>query len=126
MRRGELTQMDLAWLDKDDNPATCDWGVGSEDVYGTIALINFAELTCKIALTHDFTTWHPIDRIEQLRKIGWARRAFSVSTHAPLIAAICLEKGFRERNLRVATRQVELAGQGLVQANGSSNEGRES
>lgn len=41
-----------------------EWGVESEDVYGTIALINFAELTFKIALTHDFTTWHPIDRIE--------------------------------------------------------------
>ncbi len=41
-----------------------EWGVESEDVYGTIALINFAEPTLKIALTHDFTTWHPIDRIE--------------------------------------------------------------
>jgi hypothetical protein len=45
--------------------------VESEDVYGTIALINFAELTFKIALTHDFTTWHTIDRIEELRKAGW-------------------------------------------------------
>jgi len=66
-----MSTMDLAWLDKDDNPAMSEWGVESEDVYGTIALINFAELTFKIALTHDFTTWHPIDRIEQLRKVGW-------------------------------------------------------
>lgn len=32
MRRGELTQMDLAWLDKDDDPAMSEWGVESEDV----------------------------------------------------------------------------------------------
>src|SRR5438067_860704 len=56
-----------------------------------------------------------------------ARRRFSVRTYASLIAAICLERGFRSRaEPEVATRQVELAGRGLVQANGSSNEGRES
>jgi len=52
---------------------------------------------------------------------------FSVTNSASLIAAICLERGFRSlAEPEVATRQVELAGRGLVQANGSSNEGRES
>jgi hypothetical protein len=37
MRRGELTQMDLAWLDKADNPAMSEWGVTSDYVYGAIA-----------------------------------------------------------------------------------------
>ena len=58
MRRGELTQMDLAWLDKADNPAMSEWGVTSDDAYGAIALINFAELRFKIALTRDFATWY--------------------------------------------------------------------
>jgi hypothetical protein len=44
MRRGELTQMDLAWLDKADSPAMSEWDATSDDVYGAIALINFAEL----------------------------------------------------------------------------------
>jgi hypothetical protein len=32
MRRGELAQMDIAWLDKVDNPAMSEWGVTSDDV----------------------------------------------------------------------------------------------
>lgn len=71
MRRGELTQMDLAWLDKSDNPAMGEWGVTSDDVYGAIALINFAELRFKIALTCDFATWHAIEQLEQLKTLGW-------------------------------------------------------
>jgi hypothetical protein len=71
MRRGELTQMDLAWLDKADNPAMSEWGVTSDDVYGAIALINFAELRFKIALTRDFATWHAIEHLEQLKTLDW-------------------------------------------------------
>jgi hypothetical protein len=71
MRRGELTQMDLAWLDKADNPAMSEWGVTSDDVYGAIALINFAELRFKMALTRDFATWHPIEHLEQLKTLDW-------------------------------------------------------
>jgi hypothetical protein len=71
MRKGELTQMDLAWLDKADNPAMSEWGVTSDDVYGAIALINFAELRFKIALTLDFATWHAIEQLEQLKTLDW-------------------------------------------------------
>jgi hypothetical protein len=71
MRRGELTQMDIAWLDKADNPAMSEWGVTSDDVYGAIALINFAELRFKIALTRDFATWHAIEQLEQLKTLDW-------------------------------------------------------
>ena len=71
MRWGELTQMDLAWLDKDDNPAMSEWGVTGDDVYGAIALINFAELRFKIALTRDFVTWHAIEQLEQLKTLDW-------------------------------------------------------
>jgi hypothetical protein len=71
MRRSELTQMDLAWLDKADNPAMSEWGVTSDDVYGAIGLINFAELRFKIALTRDFARWHPIEHLEQLKTLDW-------------------------------------------------------
>jgi hypothetical protein len=71
MRKGELTQMDLAWLDKADNPAMSEWAVTSDDIYGAIALINFAELRLKIALTRDFATWHPIGQLEQLKTLDW-------------------------------------------------------
>src|SRR5581483_2802607 len=59
IRRGELTQMAVDWLDKSDNPAMNEWGVSSEDIYGAIVLINLHELRYKIALTNDFTTWQP-------------------------------------------------------------------
>lgn len=74
LRSGELTQMDLGWIDKSDNPAMTDWGVTSEDVHGAIVLVNFADLVYKAALTSDFTTWYPIDRIEQLETLEWLDR----------------------------------------------------
>jgi hypothetical protein len=73
LRRGELTQMDVGWLDKADNPAMSEWGITSEDVYGGLALINFAELRYKVALTSDFVTWQPIERLDQLRDVHWLR-----------------------------------------------------
>lgn len=63
--------MDVGWLDKSDNPAMNEWGVTSEDVYGAIVLVNFAELAYKVALTSDFTTWHPVKRLEQLETLDW-------------------------------------------------------
>jgi hypothetical protein len=71
LRRGEMRQMDLDWIDKSDNPAMTEWGVTSDDVYGGIVLVNFAELVYKVALTSDFTTWRPIDRLEQLETLDW-------------------------------------------------------
>jgi hypothetical protein len=71
IRRGELTQMDVGWLDKADNPAMTDWGVTSDDVYGGIVLVNFADLLYKVALTSDFANWRPIERLEQLAVLDW-------------------------------------------------------
>jgi hypothetical protein len=71
LTRAELTQMDVEWLDKPDNPAMREWGVASEDVYGAIVLVNFHDLLCKVALTSDFKTWRPIERPEQLTQLDW-------------------------------------------------------
>jgi hypothetical protein len=74
LRRAELTQMAVEWLDKADNPALSEWDVASEDVYGAIVLVNFHDLFCKVALTSDFITWRPLDRLEQLEELEWARQ----------------------------------------------------
>lgn len=71
IRRGELTQMAIDWLDKSDIPAMSEWGISSEDVYGAIVLINFHELLYKVALTSDFTTWQPINAHEHLEDLAW-------------------------------------------------------
>lgn len=69
--RGELTQMDVAWLDKVDNPGMSEWGVASADVYGGIVLVNFHELLFKVALTSDFVTWSAVEELEQLLDLEW-------------------------------------------------------
>ncbi len=71
VRRGELMQMDLAWLDKSDNPAMEEWGVQAADVYGGVFVLNFAELAYKAALTRDFERWQPLVVAEQLDDLSW-------------------------------------------------------
>jgi hypothetical protein len=71
LRRTELTQMAVEWLDKTDNPAMSEWSVASDDVYGAIALVTFHDLLYKVALTNDFITWRPIDSLEQLEELDW-------------------------------------------------------
>jgi hypothetical protein len=71
LRRGELTQMDVGWLDKSDNPAMSEWGVSSEDVCGGLALVNFADLRYEVALTGDFAAWRAVEQVAQLRTLAW-------------------------------------------------------
>lgn len=52
-----------------------EWGVMSDDVYGEIVLINFAELTFKVALSSDFTMWHAIEQVEQMETLDWLDHA---------------------------------------------------
>jgi hypothetical protein len=76
LRRSELiTQMELAWLDKDDNPAMYEWGLRSDDVYGAVALVNLGELAYKVALTRDFERWHPLIEDSQLDDLDWLDHA---------------------------------------------------
>jgi hypothetical protein len=71
LRRGELAQMDVGWLDKSDNPAMQEWGVTSANVYGAIVLVNFHDLLFKAVLTRDFASWRPVDRLDQLEELDW-------------------------------------------------------
>jgi len=74
LRRGELTQMALSWLDKSDNPAMKDWNITSQDIYGGVVLVNFCELAYRVALTRDFTNWRPIEKLMELEDLDWLDR----------------------------------------------------
>jgi hypothetical protein len=71
LRRGELSQTDVAWLDKEDNPPMSDWGLTSADIYGGVVLVNLYDLVFKAALTPDFSSWHPVEHFGQLEALDW-------------------------------------------------------
>jgi hypothetical protein len=67
---GELNQLTPEWLDKPDNPAMIDLGLTSDDVWGMIAVVNFAECRWKVAVTTDFRQVHPIYDAAELAYLG--------------------------------------------------------
>ena len=71
LSRRELVQMSAAWVDKADNPGMAELGLASDDVYGAVVAVNFADLTWRAAMTDDFVVLHPVERLEQLTNLGW-------------------------------------------------------
>ena len=71
LRRGELGQMGVEWLDKADNPAMSEWGVTSDDLYGAVLLVNFADLAVKVTLTSDFVDWKSVAHRAALKDVDW-------------------------------------------------------
>ncbi len=71
LSRREMTQMSSAWVDKSDNPAMAELELHSEDIYGAVAAVNFADMIWRIALTSDFTALVPVASFEQLTQLGW-------------------------------------------------------
>ena len=71
LSRRELTQMSAEWIDKADNPGMADLGLRSADIYGAVTVINFADMTWRIALTADFSVLAPVAHIGQLTDLGW-------------------------------------------------------
>jgi hypothetical protein len=67
----DIGQMSVSWVDKADNPGMAELGLQNADVYGGIVVVNFADLTWRMGLTHDFTTLIPVSEIEQLTDLGW-------------------------------------------------------
>jgi hypothetical protein len=68
--RGELTQMTGGWLDKADNPGMADWDLGSDDVYGAVAVVNLAAMQWRCVLTADFMRVHPLSNLDALADLG--------------------------------------------------------
>ena len=71
LSRREMTQMSTAWVDKTDNPGMSELGLQSADIYGAVAVINFADMTWRMALTVDFSALSPAIRVEQLARLDW-------------------------------------------------------
>ena len=66
-----LAQMSTAWVDKTDNPGMHNWELTSDDVYGGVILVNFAERLFRVAFTSDFVNLRPVATIEQLADLSW-------------------------------------------------------
>ena len=71
LSRREMTQMSAEWVDKADNPGMAELELRSTDIYGAVAVVNFADMTWRAALTADFLALRPVIRIGQLTQLNW-------------------------------------------------------
>jgi len=71
LSRREITQMSAEWVDKADNPGMAELGLRSADVYGAVAVTNFADMTWRVALTADFLALSPVIHLGQLTRLSW-------------------------------------------------------
>jgi hypothetical protein len=71
LSRREVTQMSTAWLDKADNPGLAELELQADDIYGAVAVVNFADLAWRIGLTADFSVLHPVTKPGQLAHLNW-------------------------------------------------------
>ena len=69
--RGELAQMSAQWVDKPDNPGIVNAGVGSQDISGALAAVNFADATLRMLMSPDLTTFIPVTSLTQLLDPSW-------------------------------------------------------
>jgi hypothetical protein len=71
LSRNALAQMSSGWVDKADNPGMHNWDLTSEDVYGEVVLVNFADRLFRAAFTTDFETLRPVTSTDQLIDLRW-------------------------------------------------------
>lgn len=71
LHRGSLAQMSPEWLDKADNPGMLEWDLGSEDIYGAVLLISFAQRAFRILFTDDFAHLRPVFDSAALSDLTW-------------------------------------------------------
>jgi hypothetical protein len=64
--RGTLRQMSIEWLNDPSNTAMAEWDLEALDVYGGIALIDFARNVWRAALTSDYERFMPVLQEDQL------------------------------------------------------------
>jgi hypothetical protein len=64
--RGKLRQMSIEWLNDPSNPAMAEWGFEALDIYGGVAIIDFARDTWRVALTGGYKGFMPVLHPEQL------------------------------------------------------------
>lgn len=86
LSRGEMQQMSGAWVDKPDNPAMKTWRLSSQDVYGALAAVNFADMTLLVALTADFDAFTAVRSDAWLRTPAWLAGRNTKSSSGPFSA----------------------------------------
>lgn len=67
--RGALRQMSIEWLNDPSNPAMAEWDLEALDLYGGVAVIDFARNVWRVALTSDYEGFSPVVDVEQLRAL---------------------------------------------------------
>jgi len=67
-----MNQMTTQWLDKLGNAGMIATEPQAADVYGLIAMVQFARHQLKAAVTEDFVSYSPINSIEQLEDLSLA------------------------------------------------------
>lgn len=75
LTRGELDQMSPRWVDKADNPGMAGADLASDDVFGAVAAVNFADMTLRVAMTADFATFAPVLGDDKLDDPSWMIRS---------------------------------------------------
>lgn len=78
-----MNQMTAQWLDKLGNAGMIATELQAADVYGLIAMVQFARRQLKAAITEDFVSYLPINSIEQLEDLSLAL------TPAPRPGGLC-------------------------------------
>lgn len=68
---GDLVQMSTAWLDKVDNPGMAEFDLASSYICGAVTAVNFTDLSWRMTLTRDFSTFEPIVESRQLADLAW-------------------------------------------------------
>lgn len=58
--RGVLKQMSIEWLNDPSNPAMAEWDLEALDIYGGVAVIDFARNVWRVALTSDYEGFRPV------------------------------------------------------------------
>ena len=89
LSRREMTQMSAEWVDKADNPGMAELGLRSADIYGAVAVVNFADMTWRIALTSDFSSLSPVIHIGQLTDLNWLAYGDSAGLTSSVVAKPC-------------------------------------
>lgn len=69
--RREVMQLEVAWLDKDDNPGMANWGLRSNDVYAAVVVVNLAQAQWRCAVTANFRDVRAISDPSQLIDLVW-------------------------------------------------------
>ena len=72
LTRRAPAQFSPAWLDRLGNAGMEQNGLAADDVYGLVALVNFAELETRWGATWDFATFEPLESPALLEP--WIRR----------------------------------------------------